>query len=129
MNETASNVREQEMLTTLFDLGRQVTGVLDLDELLPQIPRLIGRLISFDAFAVYLLDERRSELKIAYSVGYPDSDQPRRMRLGEGLVGAAIASDTPLLVNDVTADERYVTVVPGMRARLPRLRSPAARRW
>jgi sigma-B regulation protein RsbU (phosphoserine phosphatase) len=118
MNETASNLREQEMLTTLFDLGRQVTGVLDLDELLPQIPRLIGRLISFDAFAVYLLEERRGELKVAYSVGYPESDQPRRLRLGEGLVGSAIASDTPLLVNDVAADERYVTVVPGMASEL-----------
>ena len=62
---------EQELLTTLFDLGRQVTAVLDLDELLQQIPQLIGRLISFDAFAVYLLDERRGELRVAYSVGYP----------------------------------------------------------
>ena len=118
MNETASNVREQDMLTTLFDLGRQVTGVLDLDELLAQIPRLIGRLISFDAFAVYLLDERRGELKVAYSVGYPPGDQPMRLRLGEGLVGAAIASETPLLVNDVAADSRYVTVVPGMASEL-----------
>jgi len=61
--------REQEMLTTLFDLGRQVTAVLDLEELLAQIPKLIGRLIEFDAFAVYLLDERRGELRVAYSVG------------------------------------------------------------
>jgi sigma-B regulation protein RsbU (phosphoserine phosphatase) len=118
MNETASNVREQEMLTTLFDLGRQVTSVLDLHELLVQIPQLIGRLIAFDAFAVYLLDERRGELKIAYSVGYPERDQPMRLRLVDGLVGAAIASDTPLLVNDVTTDDRYVTVVPGMASEL-----------
>ena len=55
---------ERELVTTLFDLGRQVTSVLDFDELLRQIPRLIGRLISFDAFAVYLLDERRGELRI-----------------------------------------------------------------
>ena len=55
----------------MFDLGRQVTAVLDLDELLQKIPVLIGRLISFEAFAVYLLDERRGELKVAYSVGYP----------------------------------------------------------
>ena len=118
MNETAAKVREQDMLTTLFDLGRQVTGVLDLDELLAQIPRLIGRLIAFDAFAVYLLDERRGELNVAYSVGYPEGEQPMRLRLGEGLVGAAIASETPLLVNDVTTDPRYVTVVPGMASEL-----------
>ena len=68
------------MLTTLFDLGRQVTAVLDLDELLAQIPKLIARLIEFDAFSVYLLDERRGEMRGAYSVGYPPTravDTPR----------------------------------------------------
>src|SRR4029077_19097565 len=65
--------REQETLTTLFDLGRQVTAVLDLDDLLARIPELIGRLIAFDAFAVYLLEERRGELRVAYSRGYPES--------------------------------------------------------
>ena len=94
------------MLTTLFDLGRQVTAVLDLDELLAQIPKLIGRLIEFDAFAVYLLDERRGELLTAYAEGYPDSVAPLPLKLGRGLVGAAVTSQTPLLVNDVAADER-----------------------
>jgi len=102
------------MLTTLFDLGRQVTAVLDFEELLAQIPKLIARLIEFDAFAVYLLDERRGELLTAYAVGYPDSVAPMPLKLGRGLVGAAVASQMPLLVNDVTADTRYVAVVPGM---------------
>jgi sigma-B regulation protein RsbU (phosphoserine phosphatase) len=110
--------REQETLTTLFDLGRQVASVLDLDELLAQIPKLIGRLIEFDAFAVYLLDQRRSELRVAYSVGYPPSDEPARLSLDQGLVGAAVKSQMPLLVNDVVADPRYVGIVPGMAAEL-----------
>src|ERR671925_1291031 len=108
VNERTSHAREQEMLTTLFDLGRQVTSVLDLDELLAQIPHLIGRLIEFDALAVYLIDERRGEIKIAYSVGYPERATTTRLLIGQGLVGATIAADTPLLVNDVTEDSRYV---------------------
>ncbi len=107
---------ERELVTTLFDLGRQITSVLDLDELLRQIPKLIGRLISFEAFAVYLLDERRGELRLAYAVGYPEPEQAIRLRPGIGLVGAAVASEEPLLVNDVTTDPRYVEFVPGMRA-------------
>ncbi len=105
---------EQEIVTTLFDLGRQITSVLDPAELLQQIPRLIARLISFDAFAAYLLEERRGELKVAYSVGYPKTIDPIRLKLGQGLVGAAVASEQPLLVNDVASDARYVTFVPGM---------------
>ena len=61
-----------EALSTLFALGREVTSVLDLDELLRKIPQLIARLTRFHAFAVYLLDPDSGELTIAYSVGYPD---------------------------------------------------------
>ena len=106
---------DHELVTTLFDLGRQVTSVLDVDELLQQIPRLIGRLIAFEAFAVYLLEQRRGELKTAYTVGYPTAgDEPLRLKLGVGLVGAAVASEQPILVNDLPADPRYVEFVPGM---------------
>ncbi len=113
-----SAAAEHEIVTTLFDLGRQVTAVLDFDELLQQIPRLIGRLIAFDAFAVYLLDERRSELKIAYSVGYPRRDTPARLKIGQGIVGSAVASEQPLLVNDIVSDPRYVEFVPGMASEI-----------
>ena len=46
----ASNIRE--IVGTLFELGREVTAVLDLDELLEKTPQLIARLIQFQAFAV-----------------------------------------------------------------------------
>ena len=110
---------QQETLTTLFDLGRQVTAVLDLGELLRKIPELIRRLIAFDAFAVYLLDEKRGSLRIAYSVGYPeDVVRTLRPKIGEGLVGAAVAEQQPLFVNDVSMERRYLQAVPGIQSEL-----------
>jgi phosphoserine phosphatase RsbU/P len=103
---------EQELLATLFDLGRQVTSVLDLDELLQKIPKLIARLTDYRAFAVYLIDQKRGDLKMAYSVGYPDDlSRAWRLKIGEGLIGAAAAEGVPVIVNDVNADQRYVRVV------------------
>ena len=113
-----SDPDDHELVVTLFDLGRQVTSVLDFDELLRQIPRLIGRLISFEAFAVYLLDERRGDLRMAYAVGYPEPERAVKLRPGVGLVGAAVESEQPLLVNDVASDPRYVEFVPGMQSEL-----------
>jgi sigma-B regulation protein RsbU (phosphoserine phosphatase) len=107
-------LREQETLTTLIDLGRQVAGVLDVTELLAQIPRLIARLIEFDAFAVYLLDDRRGDLRVAYAVGYPEGPEPMRLKPGQGLVWSAVTSQMPLMVNDVAADPRYVAIVTGI---------------
>ena len=110
-----ANIRE--LVITLFELGREVTSVLDLDELLQKIPQLIARLTKFQAFAVYLLDRDGEELSIAYSVGYPDDvARTLRLKVGHGLVGAAVAEGKPLLVNDVHADPRYVEAVPGLAA-------------
>jgi sigma-B regulation protein RsbU (phosphoserine phosphatase) len=114
----SSGPPEHELVTTLFDLGRQVTAVLDFDQLLQRIPQLIGRLIAFEAFAVYLLDERgRGELRRAYSVGYP-AGEPEVLKIGGGLVGVAVALEQPLLVNNVEKDPRYVEFVPGMQSEL-----------
>ena len=111
------NIRE--LVITLFELGREITAVLNLDELLQKIPLLIARITKFQAFAVYLLDPRAEELSIAYAVGYPDDVVwTLRVKVGQGLVGTAVAEGQPILVNDVHADPRYVEAVPGSLAEL-----------
>ena len=108
-----ASTHEQDVLLTLFDLGRQVASVIELDELLQRIPELIGRLIQFDAFAVYLLDEKRGTLRIGYAVGYPETTQ-FRLSLSEGLVGRVVSAQQALIVGDVSTDPHYIEVVPGM---------------
>jgi sigma-B regulation protein RsbU (phosphoserine phosphatase) len=99
---------DTELLSTLFELGREVTSVLDLEELLAKIPQLIARLTRFSAFSVYLLDEHRQDLRIAYAVGYPEEVwSTLRLPLGEGVVGAAVQEGRPILVNDIRLEPRY----------------------
>jgi sigma-B regulation protein RsbU (phosphoserine phosphatase) len=99
---------DTELLSTLFELGREVTSVLDLDELLAKIPQLIARLTAFSAFSVYLLDPERQELRIAYSVGYPEGvSATRTLSVGQGVVGAAVEEGRPILVNDIRQEPRY----------------------
>ncbi len=110
---------DRELILTLFELSRDVTGVLTLEDLLPKIPQLIARLMEFQAFAVYLLDPKRQELRVAYSVGYPEEfASQRRLKVGEGIVGAAVAEECELVVNDVHRDPRYVEAVPGSNSEL-----------
>ena len=99
---------DTELLSTLFELGREVTSVLDLEELLAKIPQLIARLTRFNAFSVYLLDDKRKELRIAYAVGYPADASPNmRLKVGQGVVGAAVEEGRPILVNDIRREPRY----------------------
>jgi len=110
---------ERQQLLTLFDLAQEVTSVLDQDELFKKIHELLGRLIPFDAFAVYLLHPTRPELRIAYPFGYPDGVAENvRLQVGEGLVGTAVAERRPVLSHDVQSESRYKNLVPGIRAAL-----------
>ena len=109
----AEPAHERDVLLTLFDMGRQVASVIELDELLKRTPELIGRLISFDAFAVYLLDDRRKTLSIAHSVGYPEVE-PFQLSLNEGLIGRVVSAQQSAVVGDVQNDPHYIEIVPGM---------------
>jgi len=110
---------DTELLSTLFELGREVMSVLDLDELLAKIPQLIARLTRFSAFSVYLLEGEREELRIAYSVGYPEEvARTVRLRLGQGVVGTAVQEGRPILVNDIREEPRYVGPLRNMLAQL-----------
>jgi len=114
----AAGANERDILLTLFDLGRQVASVIDLDELLARIPELIRRLIQFDAFAVYLFDSKRGELRIGYAVGYPEVSPGFRVRVTEGLVGRVVTSQQPLVIGDVSTEPQYISLVPGIASTL-----------
>lgn len=110
---------DTELLSTLFELGREVTSVLDLAELLEKIPQLIARLTRFSAFAVYLLDDARQELHIAYAVGYPqDVVRTLRLKVGQGVVGTAVEQGRPILVNDIAKEPRFMGPLRNMVSQL-----------
>jgi len=108
-----------QLLVTLFELGREVTSVLDLDELFEKIPQLLSRLTAFKAFAVWLVDEKRQDLRIAYAVGYPDDvKRSFRLAIGQGIVGTVVAEGRSLVVDDVLADPRYVGHMTDVRSQI-----------
>ena len=113
----ARAISDQDTLRTLFDLGRRVMSVLSLEELLQTIPRLIERLIQFDAFAIYMLDAAGTGLRVDYSVGYPTGvAESIRLPVGDGIVGLAVQDRRAVLVNDLDQDPHYKGYVPGMRS-------------
>jgi sigma-B regulation protein RsbU (phosphoserine phosphatase) len=109
---------ERDILLTLFDLGRKVASVIDLDELLARIPELVRRLVPFDAFGVYFVSDRRQGLDLAYSVGYPEGATGFHMSATDGILGRVVATQQPVVVNDVATDPAYVSIVPEMQSTL-----------
>jgi sigma-B regulation protein RsbU (phosphoserine phosphatase) len=109
---------ERDILLTLFDLGRKVASVIDLDELLQRIPSLVQRLVPFDAFGVYFVNPKRGLMKLAYGVGYPDSAAGLELSMATGVLGRVVTVQQPIVSGDVAAEPAYVSIVPDMQSTL-----------
>jgi sigma-B regulation protein RsbU (phosphoserine phosphatase) len=109
---------ERDILLTLFDLGRKVASVIDLDELLQRIPALVQRLVPFDAFGVYFVNQKRGLLKLAYGVGYPDGAAGLELSVSTGVLGRVVTVQQPIVSGDVGTEPAYVSIVPDMQSTL-----------
>lgn len=101
--------RQAETLTVLSEISREITSILDLDDLLERIGQLLKRVIDFQMFTILLWNERAGHLEHRFSTRYGDRiERERVVMLGEGLIGTAAEQRTPILAADVRKDPRYV---------------------
>jgi sigma-B regulation protein RsbU (phosphoserine phosphatase) len=120
--ENANLYREAKwyagLLATLYEIGKETASILDLDELLHRVAEVVKRVIDYEMFGILLLDEERKELVLRKSVRFANFPVKRRIRVGEGLCGAAALFKEPILVGDVQKDPRYLNLIPETRSEL-----------
>ncbi len=103
----------------LLEVADVVNATLDLDELLQRVSGLLQKIIRFDIFAILLLEPKTDELRIRFSLGHPQEVVQRfRTRVGQGITGLAAERREAMLVNDVTAEPRYIGSVSEVRSEL-----------
>jgi len=100
------------LLATLHDIGKETASILDLDQLLHRLADVVKRVVNYERFAILLLDEERGELVLRKSVSFGQRGEKTRIKLSEGLCGAAARAREPILVPDVRLDPRYLNWLP-----------------
>ncbi len=111
--------RQAQTLTVLHEISREITSILDLDDLLERIGQLLKRVIDFQMFTILLWNERSGQFEHRFSTRYGERvTRERNVPLGLGLIGAAAALRTPVLAPDVRKDPRYVSENPETRSEL-----------
>lgn len=107
------------LLADLLSVVREVNAVLDPVRLLPTIAQQIRRIVDYRILDIFLPDEQGQHLIPVHVEGYDRGmELTRRIRVGEGIVGAAAASGEPVFVPDVTRDPRYIELFPGVVAEM-----------
>src|ERR1700727_2103418 len=111
--------RQARILLLLNEIARELTSILNLDELLGRIAELLRPLIDFQMFSILLLDSSGEKLEHRFSLRFNENVHVKtEIPLGHGLVGHAAQTRQPILVPDVSKDSRYIESNPETRSEL-----------
>jgi phosphoserine phosphatase RsbU/P len=111
--------RQARTLVLLNEIARELTSILNVDELLKRIAELLSRLIDYQMFSILLLDATGEKLQHRFSQRFLENIQLKHeIPLGRGVVGYAAQHKEAVLVPDVNKDPRYVKANPETRSEL-----------
>jgi phosphoserine phosphatase RsbU/P len=111
--------RQARILVLLNEIAREVSSILNLDELLGRIAELLRRLIDYQMFSILLLDPTGEKLQHRFSLRFHENIHLKHeIPLGKGLVGYAAQTNKAVLVPDVAKDPRYLRTNPETRSEL-----------
>lgn len=111
--------RQARTLTLLNEIARELTSILNLDELFKRIAELLSRLIDYQMFSILLLDAAGEKLVHRFSLRFQENIHLKHdIALGHGVVGYSAEHKEAVLVPDVSKDPRYISVNPETRSEL-----------
>jgi len=111
--------KQARILSMLNEIARELTSILNLDELLGRIAELVRRLIDYQMFSILLLDPSGEKLQHRFSLRFNENIHLKHeISIGRGLVGCAAETKAAVLVPDVSKDPRYIQANPETRSEL-----------
>jgi sigma-B regulation protein RsbU (phosphoserine phosphatase) len=111
--------RQAQTLTVLGEISREITSILDPDDLLERVGQLLKRVIDFQMFSILLWNERTHLFEHRFSSRYGERVvREHAVALGMGLIGIAAQSREPVLAPDVRKDHRYINANTETRSEL-----------
>src|SRR5213082_3351183 len=111
-------VRSQaETLLVLNEVSREMSSILDVEELLRRAAEQVKRVIDYQILSILLYDEEQKIFRHRLDVKHGQRVQGKmRVAASEGIVGAAATLREPVLAPDVSVDPRYLMVNPETRS-------------
>jgi len=104
--------RRAEQFRVISEVGRRIASILDIDEILVQVARLIHQTFDYYHVGIALIEGDEAVYKAGAGALWDDPQfqfRPARLKVGqEGITGWVAAMGKPLLVPDVSQEPRYV---------------------
>lgn len=100
--------RRNDEFASLIEIGKILTSSLEIRDVLENIMKQVGHLIKPKAWSLLLVDRESGDLTFEIAVS-PVADQlvGHRLKCGEGIAGWVALHGEPLLIPDVSKDQRF----------------------
>jgi K+-sensing histidine kinase KdpD len=107
LEEAQKRIAQIELVN---EVAEDLTSTLDLEELMHAAAETIRRAFNYLDVSIFLIDKQKSEAFLVSRAGIHDDFIPRdyRQSTGTGILGWAALNNQRVIVNDVSADPRYI---------------------
>jgi sigma-B regulation protein RsbU (phosphoserine phosphatase) len=113
-----SHPEQANTLSLLYDVSREITSILDREQLLRKVAYRVKKLANYHVFTVMLWNEKTQFLESTFSLRYGSTIPDRySLPLHKGLTGIAAGERRTLRVNDTVNDPRYIKCEVGLDTR------------
>ncbi len=108
-NEISSLRERVGNLSRLIDVTALVSSSLNLDEVMNRVMEMAKEMMEAEAASIMLWNEAEQALEFEISVGGAGVEKLKTIQIpkGQGIAGTVAMTGEPLLVADVTKDERF----------------------
>ena len=100
-------IPKERISRVIFEYAAKIGAAQDLDALLVLNAGMARDLVGADRCSLWLVDAKNNRLWTKVAHGVAELHIP----IGQGLVGACVAQDRSILVNDTSKDERFLKSV------------------
>lgn len=113
-NQFSANFERSVMLqNAVNDFTLKILSITDKTELVWYVARKIVGDLGFDDCVIYLLDQKSETLRQVAAIGDKNPhgeviDNEIEIILGEGITGFVAKSQSPIIIDDLSKDDRYI---------------------
>ncbi len=112
-NASLYEEKSRDVLTrrVLYEVGKDMTAILEFDELLSRMAVLIRRVIEYEILGVFLYNRARDVMELKVAIGYADEtiQRWRDLPVGRGLLGHAALARKTIVSPDLASDPRAIS--------------------
>jgi signal transduction histidine kinase len=108
----AAQQRRAEQFKVIAEVGRQITSIMDIDQVLEQVVQLIQKAFGYEHVAIAMIENDYAVYRVGAGRLWEDPEfsfNPSRLKIGaEGVTGRVAATGQALYLPDVREDPGYI---------------------